>query len=155
MDRRLQRFFAVALLLIVNITYSQCKDGIKIVNDTIKTKRQVYICKNVKMSPAKFSYYYQVDKQFKILKDSLPELEKLIHKNRQTNDSLISNLELHIKTIKEQKGETIESLKEIEDLNTLLEVENLQLTLSNKSNKKIYGIGGIIIGTLIAIIIRR
>jgi len=154
MDRKVQRFFTLLLVFFISkLGYSQCpKDVIQIISDTVETNKDVFICKKVKMSPDKFAYYYQLEKNLKAIEDSIPSLAKNIEKERAKSDSVKANLEMTVEISNRQKELLRFSLDDCVETATELEIHNLYLQESLEQEKKkgwIKGGMGVVLGIII------
>jgi len=154
MDRKVQRFFTLLLVFFISkLGYSQCpKDVIQIISDTVETNKDVFICKKVKMSPDKFAYYYQIEKNLKAIEDSIPSLAKNIEKERAKSDSVKANLEMTVEISNRQKELLRFSLDDCVETATELEIHNLYLQESLEQEKKkgwIKGGMGVVLGIII------
>jgi len=113
------------LLSLFDVTWAQCpKDRIEVIEDS---------CTLVVMSPEKFAYYYQIDKQMALVRDSLPKLVKNIERERKGSDKVIENLE---STISELDKEKILIETHCENEITKLKVDNFKLEKKVRLEKK-------------------
>lgn len=155
MDRALQRFLTIALLLICGLSYGQEKK-VWITTDTIADKMEVKVVKTVHMTPATFAYYYQADKNLQAIEDSIPSLAAGIEEERAKSDSLEANLENQVEisnlknqVLKESFDDCVETAVELEVHGMKLEED---LGKEKKKRKWFFG-GGAGAGILLMILI--
>ena len=125
---------------------------IRITADTSYKHNEVTICKMVEMSPDKFAYYYQVEKNLKAIEDSIPNLAKNIERERAKSDSIQANLELSVEIAKKQKELLLVGLDECVQTATQLEIANMHLNKALVRQRKITWIkggAGLVLGILI------
>ena len=154
MDRIAQRLLIVALTIISGYAYGQCPDNyIRVDSDTIHhSRRTPYVCKKVVMSPDKFAYYYQTEKNLRAIEDSIPSLARNIENERSKSDSIKVNLEKSVEIANKQKALLRNSLNNCVETATELEVHNLYLHQALVRQRKITWIkggAGVVLGIII------
>ena len=136
MDRTIQRYITTVLLLITSLSYGQ-KD-IAVVTDSTGSKL-------VQMTPEKFAYYYQVEKNLRAIEDSLPSLAKSIEDERAATAEAEANLEQQVSLAERMAEIEAQSKEDCIDVATTLEVDNIYLqdkVYKNKRNRKWWFLGG-------------
>jgi hypothetical protein len=106
----------------------------------------------VKMSPDKFAYYYQVEKNLKAIEDSIPNLAKNIEAERAKSDSIQANLEMSVDIANRQKELLLVGLDDCVQTATQLEINNMYLQKALVRQRKITWIkggAGLVLGILI------
>jgi uncharacterized protein with HEPN domain len=159
MDRDLQRLAIVSLIFVASmlaaicISFSQCGENIiRVTSDTVYKHNDVAICKMVEMSPDKFAYYYQVEKNLKAIEDSIPSLAKNIEAERAKSDSIQANLEMSVDIANKQKELLRVGLDDCVQTATQLEINNMYLQKALVRQRKITWIkggAGLVLGILI------
>lgn len=155
MDRATQRYIiGLILFLITSLLQAQnCNETfVRVTNDTLHTNREVHICKIVEMSPDKFAYYYQIEKNLQAIEDSIPVLAKNIEKERATSDSIKVSLERTVELTNLQKDLLKIGLQDCIETATELEIKNLYLNKALVRQRKITwvkGGAGLVLGILI------
>jgi len=115
------------ILLISSSVFSQCNENITIDRDTITYRGKELICKRVSMTPSKFTYYYELDKNMKAINDSIPNLIDNIRKERHIKDSIKVNLQYKIVLLEKIKEKQIEGITDCNEVLSATEIENIKL----------------------------
>ena len=153
MDRL--RWWLVLGIMILNImaTQGQTKK-VWVEYDTISTKSGVKLTTKVCMTPEKFAYYYTVDKNLGVIRDSIPTLVQGIERERKKREEEVKNLEETIQLTNRQKDLMKQNLDDCIGTNVQLELENTNLrekVSDHKTNLGLFGTAGVILGILISI----
>lgn len=139
MDKRIQqyRYLAIVLTLLTTTLYGQCdKKRIEVITDTIG-------CRYVVMSPEKFTFYHQSEKNLKIIKDSIPKIVKEIKKINDAKEEIKDNLEQKVKLESMKKEMFEKDSKVCYDKLAEQEVENdnLRYKLGKERKRTIVSFG--------------
>ena len=113
---------AIQLILIcISVTsWAQCPTDVIDIDDSDT-------CTMVVMSPEKFTHYYEVEKKFNVIKDTIPSLVKVIERQQKTQDAVIENFNEQVQTAEEQKTLLLETRESCEIALAKVEIENTYL----------------------------
>ena len=143
MDKRIQRYIILVLLLVSFSGLAQKKD-IAVVKDSIGNKV-------VQMSLPTFAHYYQTEQNLEAIHDSLPKLAKNIERERAAADSVTANLDSQIELSRKIILKKQEGIDDCMETAVIVELDNLYLDYKIEKLKKsrkwyvILGATGIII----------
>ena len=149
MGQTAKRLFII--LLILTSTFTIFGQGIRCNKNYLVEKTDSNGCVYFELSLHQFSYYFQVEKQFKLQNDTLPHTRRLLKELERKADSLEENFTLTIEMVSSTHTIMERSITECETaaLETEFELYQAWEDLDRWNTKKWWYVGLSAVGTFI------
>lgn len=131
MGRLFKYFNGIILLLLSLNTFSQSSCDPNYIE-----KIETDSCTLVTMSPERFAVFYKSEKNLRIIKAKIPELQSQIDSVSTLTEAIEESLESEIDTLNSQKNLLLSDVNDCIDLSVDLEIENLELIDDNEKLKR-------------------
>ena len=148
MDKGNKRYRLIYLLLLVTFTtFGQCGgDSIKVV--TIDS------CKQVQMSPKKFTEFYMYKRNLEKIQKQIPLVEETLDSLRKLNADIDVNFNREIDSLNAKNSVVMDSYNECYTMLTEVDIENSYLFIRNAElEKKQWRMFGLGVGSSAALLI--